>query len=374
MMQATADPLVDDLRQLVLIESPTGVADAVERCARAVAALGERLLGVAPEWHRVDGTPHLEWSFGGGQNSVLLLGHFDTVWGLGSWPSNWEFDGVRATGPGIFDMKAGVVQILHAVSRLENRRGVSILLTSDEEVGSPSSRALILDRSAAAGVVLVTESSAAGGALKTERSGVAQYSVVALGRAAHAGLEPERGVNASVEIAHQVLAVAEIGERTADASVTPTLLNAGTTANTVPSGASLTVDVRARTRDAFERVDAAMLALPAQLAGSRIEVTRLFASTPLESSASKDLFTLAQRVAADLGLPPLTSAAVGGASDGNVAAAAGALVLDGLGAVGGGAHAEGEHVVVSQLEPRTALLSALCLAILAGALDAESLR
>jgi glutamate carboxypeptidase len=372
-MSTDSGPLVDDLRELVQIESPTGVIEAIERCARAVAALGERLLGVAPEWHRVDGTPHLEWSFDGGEHTVLLLGHFDTVWGLGSWPSTWEFDGVRATGPGIFDMKAGVVQILHAVARLDDRRGISILLTSDEEVGSPSSRALIMDRSAAAGVVLVTESSAAGGALKTERSGVAQYSVVAVGRAAHAGLEPERGVNASVEIARQVLAVADIGERTPEASVTPTLLAAGTTANTVPASARLTVDVRARTRSAFDHVDAAILALPAQLAGSRLEVTRLFASSPLESTASEALFALAQRVATDLGQPPLTRAAVGGASDGNVAAAAGALVLDGLGAVGGGAHAEGEHVIVSHLAPRTELLAGLCRKVQAGALKSGQL-
>lgn len=373
-MHAHHDPLLNDLQELVRIESPTGVVDAVERCARAVAALGERLLGLAPVWHRVNGAPHLEWSFAGGENTVLLLGHFDTVWGIGSWTSTWEFDGVRATGPGIFDMKAGVVQILHAVARLEDRRGISILLTSDEEVGSPSSRGLIMDRSAAAGVVLVTESSAPGGALKTERSGVAQYSIVAVGRAAHAGLEPERGVNASVEIAHQVLAVTAIGERTPGASVTPTLLDAGTTANTVPAGARLTVDVRARTRSAFDRVDAEILALPARLAGSRLEVTRLFASTPLESSASESLFALAQDVAADLGQSPLTSAAVGGASDGNVAAAAGALVLDGLGAVGGGAHAEGEHVIVGRLEERTALLVGICRAIQEGGLAGRALR
>jgi glutamate carboxypeptidase len=368
-VNALDKPLVDDLRMLVQLESPTGAVKAIERCARAIAALGKRLLGVPPEWHLIDGTPHLEWTFSRSTNTVLLLGHFDTVWGLGSWPNTWQFDGVEATGPGIFDMKAGVVQILHAVSRLEDRRGVSILLTSDEEIGSPTSRQLIIDRSSAAGVVLVTEASAPGGALKTERSGVAQYSIVALGRAAHAGLEPERGINASVEIARQVLAVADLDAHTMGASVTPTLLSAGITTNTVPADARLIVDVRATTRAVFDEVDAALLGLPAQLPGSQLEVTRLFASTPLEKTASAALFALAQRVVAELGLPALSSAAVGGASDGNVAAAAGALVLDGLGAVGGGAHAEGEFVIVSHLEQRTALLAGLCRAIQSGALS-----
>jgi glutamate carboxypeptidase len=355
--------LIDDLRMLVQVESPSHDASAIEQCARAVAALGERLLGVAPDWHVVDGSPHLEWSFGETQHSVLLLGHFDTVWPIGSWESTWEFDGTEATGPGCFDMKAGVVQILHSVARLDDRRGVSILLTSDEEVGSPSSRQLIAERSVSAGVVLVAEASAPGGALKTERSGIAQYSIVAHGRAAHAGLEPERGVNAAVEIARQVLAVADLGANTPGASVTPTIVAAGTTANTVPALATLTVDVRASSRAAFDAIDAAVLALPAQLPGSELTIDRLFASPPLESSASKALYALAERVAAEIGLPPLTSAAVGGASDGNLAAAAGALVLDGLGAVGGGAHAKGEFVVASRLEERTALLTGLCRAI-----------
>ncbi|MEF2978526.1 M20/M25/M40 family metallo-hydrolase [Subtercola sp. YIM 133946] len=372
----TGSVLLDDLRMLVRCESPSDDAEAIDRCAHAVAALGERVLGSSPEWHMVDGSPHLEWTFGdtaaGPENTVLLLGHFDTVWPIGSWPDLWHVEGIEATGPGCFDMKAGIVQILHAVARLDDASGISILLTSDEEVGSPSARELIRDRAVAAGVVLVTEASAPGGALKTERSGVAQYSIRAHGRAAHAGLEPEKGVNASIEIARQVLAVAELGARTPGASVTPTLLSAGTTANTVAAEATLIVDVRASTRSVFDEVDAAILALPAQVPGSRLEIDRLFASAPLEKGASAALFALAQQVAAAEGLAPLTSAAVGGASDGNIAAAAGALVLDGLGAVGGKAHAVGEFIEIDRLEERTVLLSALCRAIQTGGLGAGS--
>ena len=366
---ASTSEILNDLRTLVECESPTKDSDAVHRSARAVAALGERLVGFAPEWLFSEGVPYLRWTFGGGADAVLLLGHHDTVWPLGSWGSEvWTVDAQTASGPGIFDMKAGLVQILHAVAGLDDRRGITILVTSDEEIGSPSSRAVISAQALAAGVVLVTEASAPGGALKTARSGVAHYLVQVAGRAAHAGLEPERGVNATVEIARQVLAIAALGELTADATITPTLLAAGDSANTVPASARLTVDVRARTRDAFWAVDAALTSLVAQTTGATVTVERSFASPPLESASSGTLFELATTVAREQGLPPLASAAVGGASDGNIAADAGALVLDGLGAVGGGAHARGEHVLIDELEPRTVLLRELVRAIQGGRL------
>ncbi|MCS5734491.1 M20/M25/M40 family metallo-hydrolase [Herbiconiux daphne] len=368
-----SEPLLTDLRTLVEIESPSSDRAALDRSADAVAALGTRLLGVAPTRRTVDGVPLLEWRFGD-RERLLLLGHHDTVWPLGSWPDLWSFDGEVVRGPGAFDMKAGVVLMLHAVAGLAERDGIVIVVTGDEETGSATSRPTIETLARATGVVLVTEAAAPGGALKTERSGVAHYVVEARGRAAHAGLEPEKGINATVELAHQVLALQQLGAWHPDATVTPTLLTSGDSANTVPALARLHVDVRARTTAAFDAVDSAVSALHAVLPGTGLTVTRRFASPPLEASSSAALFALATAVAAESGLAPVSSAAVGGASDGNIAAGTGAAVLDGLGAVGGGAHARDEHVLASELEPRMLLLRRLAQAVLDGRLATGAAR
>jgi glutamate carboxypeptidase len=206
--------------------------------------------------------------------------------------------------------------------------------------------------------VLVTEGSADGGALKTERKGTSMYEVTLHGRAAHAGLEPERGVSATVEAAHQVLAVAQLTDVAAGTTVTPTVLSAGTTTNTVPAQGKFMVDVRVRNLAEQTRVDEAMRALQPVVDGAKLEVTGGPNRPPLELSMSSGLFELAARTSAEIGFE-LTQAAVGGASDGNFTAGVGVPTLDGLGAVGGGAHADSEHVLVSELVPRTTLLAAL---------------
>src|SRR6266516_4432631 len=303
--------MVAVLRTLVEIESPSSDPAALAACAAEVATLGERLLGAAPEWVEVDGPPHLRWRWGPGAGGpagerarVVLLCHLDTVWPLGTL-EGWPFvvsDGV-ATGPGAFDMKAGLVQA----------------------------------GAAGAAAVLVLEPSAgAGGALKTVRKGVATYQVDVEGRAAHAGLEPERGVNALVELAHQALAVTGIGDAAQGTTVTPTVAAAGTTDNTVPAAARLRVDTRAATPEEQARVDRELRALRPVLAGARLAVRRETSRPPLPASASAELFVLAQRVAGQLGLGPLEQAMVGGGSDGNLTAGIGVPTLDGLGAVGGG--------------------------------------
>ncbi|WP_211288230.1 M20/M25/M40 family metallo-hydrolase [Mumia flava] len=203
------------------------------------------------------------------------------------------------------------------------------------------------------------EASADGGALKTERKGVSLYDVVIEGRAAHAGLEPEKGVSAAVEVAHQVLAVAGLGDAGLGTTVTPTVVQAGTTTNTVAARGRFAVDVRARTRAEQERVDAALRGLVPHLDGARIVVEGGINRPPLEAVMSEELFATASRLADRLGLPAPTSAGVGGASDGNFTAGVGVPTLDGLGAVGGGAHADHEHVLVDELPGRTALLGAL---------------
>jgi glutamate carboxypeptidase len=350
------------------MDLPEILADlaAVARSAEVVAAVGAARLGVEAERIVLDGRTHLRWRLGAGPTRVLLLGHHDTVWPLGSLatrPFSVE-DGVLR-GPGCFDMLAGVVMAFHAAAALDDREGVTILVTGDEELGSPSSRGLIEDEARGADAALVLEASADGGALKTERKGVSLYEVLVHGRAAHAGLEPELGVNATLELAHQALSVSDLGDPVLATTVTPTASRAGTTTNTVPAEGSFSVDVRVRTVAEQERVDRAMHGLRAVLPGASIEVLGGPNRPPLEQSSSGVLFERAQRLA----IVDLVSASVGGASDGNFTAGVGTPTLDGLGAVGGGAHAENEHVLVDELPRRTALLAALVADLLASPLS-----
>jgi glutamate carboxypeptidase len=356
------EQMVADIGALVGVESPSADPAAVAACGEVVAGIGMRLLGVAPERIVVDGRTHLRWRLGpdGAPGRVLLLGHHDTVWPVGALARHpfAVVDGVMR-GPGCFDMKAGLVIALHAVASLPAGSPVTILSTADEEIGSPTSRSLIEAEASRCVAALVLEASADGGALKTERKGVSQYWVRAIGRAAHAGLEPEKGVNATVELAHQVLAVTALGDGHRGTTVTPTMLTAGTSSNTVPAEGEFTVDVRARDAAEQHRVDAAMRALRPVLPGARLEVTGGPNRPPLQASASAALFERTRAIAAALGQPPLTAAAVGGGSDGNFTAGVGTPTLDGLGAVGGGAHADDEHVLVADLPGRAALLAAL---------------
>lgn len=375
-MRARLPRMLDDIEELVRCESPSSVLDAVAASADVVAKTGERLIGEPPERVVLGGRSHLRWRLGDGPPKVLLLAHHDTVWPLGSLRDHpfSVTDGVLR-GPGCFDMKAGIVLALHAAAAAADIRGVTILVTGDEELGSPTSRELIESEAAGCRAALVLEASADGGALKTERKGVSMYRVRATGRAAHAGLEPERGVNATIELAHQVLAVHGIALQgpahqgsTArhGTTVTPTVISAGQTTNTVPASGEFAVDARMWDDAEQERVDAAMRALRPVCDGATLEVTGGPNRPPLASTASASLFARARALAAGLGLPPLRRAAVGGASDGNFTAGVGTPTLDGLGAVGGGAHAPSEHVLVSALPGRAALLTALIDDLLGG--------
>ncbi|MBB4682880.1 M20 family metallopeptidase [Amycolatopsis jiangsuensis] len=364
------DTLLADIETLVCCESPSEDHASVARSAEVVAAIGRRLLGVEPEFVRTDGCTHVRWRFGSGPARVLLLGHHDTVWPLGSLTTH-PFsvqDGVLR-GPGCFDMKAGVVMALHAAAALEDRAGLTILVTGDEEIGSPRSRPLIEEEARGCAATFVLEASGDGGALKCRRKGVSLYRIEITGRAAHAGLEPEKGINAGIEVAHQILAVAGLADGERGTTVVPTALSAGTTTNTVPAAAGVAVDVRAWDAAEQERVDRAVRSLQPVVAGARIRIEGGINRPPLEASASSGLFELAGKLAADLGLEPLTSASVGGASDGNFTGGLGVPTLDGLGAVGGGAHAEAEHVLVAELPRRTALLTALTKTVLGGGND-----
>ena len=354
-LRARTPQMLDDLAMLVWAESPTDDVAATTACADVVAELGSRLLGREPERVVVDGHTHLRWGTGG----VLLIGHFDTVWPVGT-AARWPFavDGDTATGPGCFDMKAGIVQGLHALDEIGRPRGVSVLLTCDEEIGSPTSEEVIAQTASDARAVLVLEPSERG-ALKVARKGVARYRVIVRGKASHAGLDPYGGRNALVELAHQVLAIDGLADRDAGTSVVPTTSAAGTTNNTVPERAWAEVNVRAWTSDELDRVLDDLRGLRPHIDGTSVEIEVGLVRPPLERTASADLFALAAKLADEIGIGPLEGAEVGGGSDGNLTAAMGVPTLDGLGAVGGGAHAEGEHIVVPAMAERAALVAAL---------------
>ncbi|HEX4222364.1 MAG TPA: M20 family metallopeptidase [Pseudonocardiaceae bacterium] len=352
--------IVEDIETLVTCESPSSDLEAVAASADVVARLGTARLGVEPERIVLEGRTHLRWRLGHGPRRVLVLGHHDTVWPLGALASH-PFsitDGVLR-GPGCFDMKTGLAMAFDALASLSDVDGVTLLVTGDEELGSPSSRDLIEAEAHGCAATLVLEAAGPGGALKTSRKGVSRYQLTAHGRAAHAGLEPEKGINASLELAHQLPAVAALADPAVGTTVTPTLLRAGTTTNTVPAEGSFAVDVRVRTLAEQDRVDKGIRALTPVLPGARLTVSGGPNRPPLEESASAALFDRARRIAADLGLPALTGVAVGGASDGNFTAGIGVPTLDGLGASGGGAHADDEHVLLDELPGRTALVAAL---------------
>jgi glutamate carboxypeptidase len=353
------DPMVEDVRRLVEVESPSRDVAALEQSAVMVANLLERLTGRAPELVAGADGPHVHWR-GGGTPRVLVLGHHDTVFPMGTLAARpFTVAGERATGPGVFDMKAGIVLAAYALAALEDRSGVEVVVTADEEVGSTTSRALIEERALACGAVLVLEPAADGGALKTGRKGVGTFELVVTGRAAHAGLEPELGANALVEAARQVLAVAEVAAPGAGTTVTPTLASAGTAENVVPAMARVTVDVRVSTLDEARRIDAAFGAIAAVDPATTVEVRGGVNRPPMDPAAGADLFARAADVAAGLGLGPVDGVTVGGGSDGNFTAAIGVPTLDGLGAVGGGAHADHEWIDVAALPARAALLAGL---------------
>jgi len=353
--------MVEALQALVEAESPSADPKACESCASVADGLALQTLGRSAERLIVDGRTHLRWRFGE-ERRVLLLGHLDTVWPIGTvarWP--FEIRGEQATGPGVFDMKAGVVQLLFALAQVEERRGldgVTVVLTTDEEIGSPTSRGLLAEEAQGVRAALIPEPSFHG-ALKTERKGVALYRLEAVGRAAHAGLDPEHGINAALEIARQVLDLAELAEPSSGTTITPSLISAGTAANTIPAAAVAHFDVRFATREEGERVAAAFASVRPTIPGATTRLEQETFVPPLERSSSQALFELAKGLHGELGLPELREASVGGGSDGNHIAALGVPTLDGLGAVGDHAHGEGEFVVVPAMAERAALLAAL---------------
>ena len=293
---AATAALLEDVAELVSCESPSEDLQATARCADVLADVAQRRTRLQPERIEVDGRVHLRWQVG--RPRVVLLGHLDTVWPMGTL-ARWPFviEGDRMTGPGVFDMKFGLVQMLAAVQSLDDADGVTMLVTSDEEVGSTSSQALIEDTCRGAQAVLVLEPSA-DGALKVARKGVGMFRLDIVGKAAHAGLEPHNGINASIEAAHAILAAAAVARPEVGTTVTPTVVASGTTVNTVPAVANVAVDVRAETAAELQRVEQALSGLASTLPGASVKLVTRSLRQPLERVMSAELFARAQQLAA----------------------------------------------------------------------------
>lgn len=368
--EARRDWLLETIEALVRLESPSTDKTAVDRCgrdlARRLAALGARVETLPS----ADAGDHLRAELGEGDRQVLLLAHFDTVWPVGQlerMPLRRE-DG-RLHGPGTFDMKAGLsIAMLAARALFESGRPpagrVVLLCTTDEEIGSHTSRAIIEAEARRSEAVLVLEPSLAGGAVKTSRKGCGQFELTVRGVSAHAGIEPGKGASAVHELAHQIVAIEALQDVERGVSVNVTVVAGGDRANVIPARATAVVDVRVPTMGDADRLEAAFRSLTPRLAGTSVEVTGGLNRPPLERGDGVGrLYALAREVAGQLG-HDLAEGGTGGGSDGNFTAALGVPTLDGLGAIGAGAHALHEHVEIDSLPWKAALVAGLVARIL----------
>ena len=349
--------MLDDLRVLVEAESPSEQMGESSPSVDVLDAIGQRLLGVSAERGSADGSPILRWSVGDGGPGVLLIGHLDTVWPTGTIEKRpFEVRDGMAYGPGVFDMKAGLVIGLWALHALGGRCNATLLVNADEELGSPKSTLAVKEAAAEATAALVLEPSHHG-RLKTRRWGRTLYRFSIRGRSAHAGLAASEGANALSEMARIVRYIETLASE--DCTVVPTLGSAGVAPNVVPDRAALTVDVRYRDGAAHSRIDRLIREVGSSAVGIGVTLMLDHVSRPLDHEASRELFREAQAVAKDVGLAELAEAEVAGGSDGNTCASVGCPTLDGLGAVGDGAHAEHEYVDIDSLVDRATLVTGM---------------
>ena len=346
--------MLETLEKLVKLESPTQDLEACKQVVQLASEMAEQILQAPAQTLDINGRPVFWW--GSLTPEIIVLAHLDTVWPKGSFTPLWAVDGNIARGPGIFDMKAGFVQALYAMKEISG--AVALIATTDEETGSATSKEFIKDVSAKAKAVLVLEATL-NGKVKTGRKGTAMYQIKIHGKASHAGLEPEKGVNATIEMANAIIAITKLENAEFGTTVVPTTLVAGNSTNTVPDLAVLDVDIRSYSMKDLERVDSAIKSLKPINSDASYEISGGFNRPPLEPASTMALYERAEIVAKKLGMSPLGHVSVGGASDGNFAAAAGAQVLDGLGAIGDGAHALHEWVDISTLEERSNFLHEL---------------
>jgi glutamate carboxypeptidase len=360
-----------ELERLVNIDcgsyTPDGVNAVADVCTDALAALGadvERLRRETAEGRQALGDLVIGRIAGHGPR-LLLIGHMDTVFEPGTAAERpFRIDGDRGFGPGVTDMKAGLLAGMHAIAALHDtgaRPAITFVANPDEEIGSPFStphiRALVPEHDAA----LVLECARANGDIVSARKGIADYHITITGRAAHAGVEPEKGRSAILEAAHQVLALHALNGRWPSVTVNAGVINGGTRPNVVAERCLLKVDLRAATVDEFEAATAELerIAGIPTVVGTSTRTTHTAGHQPMEkSAAAARLVDLAVSIASELGFE-LHDAATGGASDANTTSAAGLPTLDGLGPVGGDDHSADEWLDVTSIVPRTTLLAAL---------------
>jgi glutamate carboxypeptidase len=360
--------MVATIRELVELESPSDNKAAVDRIADAIAQKFSGIGGVIQLHQTSTFGNHLQVDFpaNSAAKPVLLLGHYDTVYPLGTlsaMPCRVTDD--KLTGPGVLDMKSGIALMLYAIKGLQEfngqlKRPVTVFLVSDEEVGSESSRATTEALAKKACAVLVLEPSYGTlGAVKTARKGVGEYSVSVTGTASHAGLDFKKGANAIVELARQIEKISAFTDFQKGLTVNVGIVRGGSRTNVVPAEATAQVDVRiARLKDAAG-IDRKMHGLRPVNRRCKLSVTGGINRPPMERTAGvASLYAQATAIARNLGWK-LSEAAVGGGSDGNFTAGLGIPTLDGLGGVGDGAHASHEHILISELPRRAALLAGL---------------
>jgi glutamate carboxypeptidase len=362
-----ARPLMtEDLRAFVELESPSDDKPSTDQFGEFLAAfLRSRFDARIELLRQSDFGNHVRMEVGprDGGRPILLLGHFDTVWPNGTLSTMpFRVAGGQAFGPGVFDMKAGLVIGIHALASLQKtdqlRAPVVFLFTSDEELGSPTSRAFIEAEAGPARAALVLEP-AAGTALKTSRKGVGLFHVEVEGVAAHAGSNPELGVSAIEELAHHILALHALNDQATGTTINVGVVKGGTRPNVTAQHASADVDLRIKTMADAKRLELAILGLRAHNTKARVHVTGGINRPPMERTAGvAALYQIAQKVARQLNLD-LTEASVGGGSDANFVTPLGVPVMDGLGAVGDGAHAVSEHVELDSLPVKSALVAGL---------------
>lgn len=370
-LTARQPQMIATVRDMVLRESPTHDKPACDALCAFLAGKF-KALGATIKIHRQrEAGNHLEVMFAGPRNRlpILLLGHFDTVYDLGTLKTMpWREEKGRLAGPGVFDMKSGIAQMLFAIQALKEAGGglprpVKVLLVSDEEEGSATSRVITERVASQCAAVLVCEPSGPGGALKTARKGVGSFLVKVTGRSSHAGLDFEKGHSAIVELAHQIHAISQLTDLEHGITLNVGVICGGTRTNVVAADASAEVDLRIAHKKDGARMERKVFALRPVNRNCRIEISGGINRPPLERTKQvAALFALAQTVGREIGVG-LKEIAVGGGSDGNFTAGLGVPTLDGLGGVGDGAHAAHEYVVADELPGRAALLAGLIHAI-----------
>lgn len=365
-LQQHSDDILSDIKTLVAAESPSMNKAAVDRCGNVLQALFAKRLGIDAE---IDVQEHygnhLKFTLGSGDDQTVVLGHFDTVWDEGELPMGEE-DG-KFYGPGILDMKAGLVQSIWAARALKEHyllagKRIVFLCGSDEEVGSPSSSEWLSRHALGSSQVLVVEPAVAGtGALKVARKGTGQYQIVITGQAAHAGNNPEEGISAVQEMAHQVLFLHGLNAPDRGTTVNVGIAQGGNRINVVADKAVLGIDTRVTSEEEAQRIHAEITLIQPHLPGIKLEITGAQSRPPMRQSAeSLAIMQRAQAVAQQIGFS-VEGQSVGGGSDGNFTAALGIPTLDGLGATGAGIHARHEHIIIADIASRTALVAGLML-------------